>query len=99
MGSAQEAFQEILVYIHRASVFHQYSEMMSTSQTKSTIDSVELIIDQYPCNPPCAAHRVFNFQLCEFMYLDLHMLNAIVASVLPAARSSIWTTWCRGLST
>jgi len=67
MGSAQEAFEEILTYIHRASVFHQYSEMMVASSSGSVLGSIELIVDQYPCNPICAAHKIFNFQLCELM--------------------------------
>ncbi len=69
MGSAQETFEEVLTYIHRASVFHQYSEMMLSSQTKSTMDSVELIIDTHPCEPQCAAHKIFTFEICELMFV------------------------------
>ena len=68
MGCAQEAFEEVLIYIHRASVFHTYSEMMAHTQRDSFMNSVELIIDQYTCNPTCASHAIFNMELCNLVY-------------------------------
>lgn len=71
MGSAQEAFEEVLIYIHRASVFHQYSEMVVSKESKVHIDTIEQIIDQYTCNPLCASHKIFTFQICELTYYVL----------------------------
>lgn len=68
MGQPQEVFDDILSYIHREAIFPKFTEnLMLERGGFDNDDNFKLLndFDNFPCHPPCPAHRCFSFELCD----------------------------------